>query len=122
MDDGGHAAGDRVLEATAELLREHSRPGDLVARLGGDEFIVVLADATPAAAADWAERVRAQLRSLHVEGVDHPLTASFGVATHDGVETADELIARADDALYRAKRAGRDQVALTPTLKLGAIG
>lgn len=109
-DDYGHLAGDRVLEATAALLRRHLRPGDFAARFGGEEFVLVLRQLPLHNAGDVADRIRVALSTMPLPGLDLSITASFGVVAHDGHETAEALLARADAALYRAKRAGRNQV------------
>jgi len=111
----GHEFGDRVLCATAELLSEHAnlRPTPLMARLGGEEFVVLLPGAGVEAARSWAELLRARLASRAIPGPSAPLyvTMSVGVA---GVEIFDgdlgPLITDADEALYRAKREGRNRV------------
>jgi len=80
------------------------------ARYGGEEFVVVLRRATEEAAVEIAERVRHAVRSLDTAemGIDGPVTVSVGVAV--GAASASSLVQRADDALYRAKRRGRDRV------------
>jgi diguanylate cyclase (GGDEF)-like protein len=114
-DTQGHQAGDEVLKITGELLRETVRPDDLPARYGGEEFIVLLPRSSKDGAMHAAERVRKRL-------ADHPypnresqplkvVSLSGGVSTFpDDGRTGAELIAAADAALYRAKRAGRNQV------------
>jgi diguanylate cyclase (GGDEF)-like protein len=115
-DTQGHQAGDEVLKATGEILRDTVRPDDLAARFGGEEFIVLLAHAPKKGAMQAAERIREKLAT-------HPFAAresqplkcvslSGGVATFpdDGLTSAD-LIAAADAALYRAKKDGRNRVA-----------
>ena len=108
-DVHGHQAGDAVLEELALLLREETRSVDRVGRWGGDEFMVLCKDSGREGALAVAEKLR---RS--VEGRDFPLvghiTCSFGVgAWQQGIDR-DELFHRADEALYRAKRAGRNRV------------
>ncbi len=114
-DDYGHAAGDAVLSATADVLRVAGRQGDLVTRYGGEEFVVVLADCGASEALAWAERARVRLRETGMPGIDRQVTASLGVATSTGGETAAVLLSRADAAMYRAKAAGRDRVVAGPS-------
>jgi diguanylate cyclase (GGDEF)-like protein len=108
-DTHGHAAGDAALVAVAGVLERQVRKPDLPARFGGEEFLVLLPDARESCALAAAERLRATIRDLDLTPTR--ITASFGVATwqpaDDGVE---DMLARADRALYRAKRAGRDRV------------
>ena len=113
-DRHGHPAGDTVLRELADVLRENTREVDLAARWGGEEFVVLLPGTDAAGAAQLAERVRAALEGrtiLSSEGVAIRATASFGVAAYPASGTAGELIAAADAALYRAKRAGKNAVA-----------
>ncbi len=88
-------------------MREHLRAEDQLGRLGGEEFLALLPDADAAAAAAAAEKLRAEVAALTVEhdGPDLAVTVSIGWAAWEG-EAADELLRRADDALYEAKRAG----------------
>jgi diguanylate cyclase (GGDEF)-like protein len=112
-DRFGHPAGDALLRAIAELLTAQLRPSDTVARYGGDEFTVLLPSSPREECVRVAERLRRRLRDLRSGSAQTPMTASFGLATspEDG-ETAKELIAAADAALYDAKRDGRDRVVL----------
>ena len=117
----GHAAGDQVLVAAAERLRRAVREGDTVARLGGDEFAVLL-EGTHAAHAEAeavavAERVEAALRiPVEIEGRSQRIAASVGIAAAGGRglarRTPDDLLRRADRAMYAAKAHGGDQHAL----------
>jgi diguanylate cyclase (GGDEF)-like protein len=112
-DDYGHHGGDLALKSFGRLLAEQVRDFDVAARLGGEEFAVLLPQATAEAAAAVAERIRAALGQAHipVSNATHVrLTASFGVAESTADQTTDELLRRADDALYAAKRTGKDRV------------
>jgi len=110
-DTWGHAAGDAVLQAFATVAEGHLRPGDQLGRMGGEEFVVLLPRATPVQAAAVAERIRAAAEaSTLVEGVRYTLSA--GVATWGRGDRLEQLTARADAALYRAKMTGRNRVQL----------
>jgi diguanylate cyclase (GGDEF)-like protein len=100
-DELGHQAGDRLLRGAAAAWRDALRAADEIARYGGEEFIVLLHNADPAEANAVLER----LRPVTPAGQ----TFSAGVATWTAPETSDELIARADRALYRAKETGRNR-------------
>jgi diguanylate cyclase (GGDEF)-like protein len=106
VNDGlGHRAGDDLLRRLGERLRPALRPGDLLFRLGGDEFAVLLPDATAEAADDCARRVhRLVCRPVDLDGVSVQVGASLGVAaTPDEAITIDDLLHRADRAMYAAK-------------------
>jgi len=113
-DTHGHATGDAALVALAGALEAHVREADTAARVGGEEFWVLLPETGLEAAAEVAEKLRLEVRALDVDGADtQPLgrfSVSIGVAEHREGERAEALLARADDALYEAKRAGRDRV------------
>lgn len=117
-DRYGHAAGDLVLQRVAKRLRAQLRQGDLLARMGGEEFLVALPDTDLDAAMDCGERLRGSIAETPFKlNRDVPpirVTLSVGIALSAGQmnETADDLIARADRALYGAKSDGRDQVTL----------
>jgi two-component system cell cycle response regulator len=114
-DNHGHDVGDRVLQELANRLRSCVRSVDLICRMGGEEFVVVLPDAGMEVALKVAERIRrvvgakpfcagARSATLHV-------TVSLGVALIESPkDTMEEIVKRADDALYRAKREGRNRV------------
>jgi diguanylate cyclase (GGDEF)-like protein len=111
-DTRGHATGDTVLREVAYRLRKVLRAYDLVYRIGGEEFVVLLLGATPKATSTTAEMLRAAVAAEPIVGLD--LTVSVGVAA-SATGTAfnwDEVFARADAALYRAKADGRDRVAV----------
>lgn len=110
-DRFGHAVGDRVLAALAQMLRENTRGSDLVARIGGEEFLLVLPDAPPADALEVCERLRARV-AAHDWSVLAPgltVTLSLGLA-HAPDYAAQPLFERADAAMYRAKHLGRNRV------------
>lgn len=107
-DEYGHQAGDRLLKTAAAAWSGQLRAVDHLARYGGEEFIVLL----PGASTELATMVLERLRSATPAGQ----TFSAGVATWDGNETSEELIARADQALYQAKDAGRDRIQVATEL------
>ena len=117
-DRHGHAAGDLVLKGVAEVLGESLRQPDLAARYGGEEFVVLLPATPRTGAVCVAERLRQSVRALgvNVDGVCLSVTVSVGLATGPSVyaPTAARLLEEADAALYAAKAAGRDRVALAP--------
>lgn len=115
-DSLGHAAGDKLLVATADRLRRAVRPGDTVARLGGDEFVVVASGVDrPSDATEIATRIRAAIcRPVPLAGRIVRLTASIGIAM-GSERRASALLADADAAMYRAKQAGRDRYELFST-------
>jgi len=115
-DRYGHLAGDACLKALAALLLSSVRAVDLVARFGGEEFLVLQPEMSADQSLVAAERIRAQIQAHPVEvRKDIPaveVTVSVGAATSVGAElTLEGLLARADEAVYRAKRAGRNRIA-----------
>lgn len=117
-DSYGHEAGDRLLCAFAATAGETIRVGDLLARYGGEEFCVLLPDSNLAEAAKVAERLRARfdLVRIRVGDVVCGATVSIGVAEFNAGETIDQCVARADRALYAAKRNGRNRVETTESV------
>ena len=113
-DDHGHLAGDEVLRIVAMLLSSATRAGDAVVRYGGEEFLMVLPGADLANGAIVAERAREMLesRSIETAAVRVRITGSFGVAERRAGEQRMSVLARADEALYRAKQAGRNRIVL----------
>jgi diguanylate cyclase (GGDEF)-like protein len=101
-DTYGHPAGDRLLKETAAAWRDQLRTGDVLARLGGEEFGLLLRDCDPEVASEVTERLR--------RCVSDNWTCSAGIAVGHPSERADDIIARADVALYQAKAAGRDRI------------
>lgn len=113
-DQHGHLAGDVVLHATAQALRDGLRPDSLLARFGGEEFVMLLPEVDAAAAGVAAERLRGAIEELAVPvaGALVRVTASFGVAAARPGDDLNDVLARADRAVYDAKRGGRNQVVL----------
>jgi two-component system cell cycle response regulator len=114
-DSHGHDCGDQVLKELAQRLKRNVRNLDIVCRTGGEEFIVILPDTARDAAERIAERIRRSVSSKHFSGgvKSGPIgmTISIGVANLDGTQDSmDALLKRADQALYRAKREGRNRV------------
>ena len=113
-DTFGHQAGDTMLRAIGELLHRCTRAEDVACRYGGEEFAIISTGSAVADATQWAERVREELKHVvvkHAGQVMGTVTLSFGIACYpEHGDTADKLIQAADQALYRAKTAGRDQV------------
>ena len=114
-DRGGHAAGDEALRRMAGLLRSTLRESDLLMRLGGDEFALILPHTELVGAQAAASRLVSQLsgpgeRSLDGGGGSRVLKASLGVAELRPDESADDLVSRADQAQYAAKRAGGNRI------------
>jgi len=111
-DAHGHERGDAVLKEAAYVMRRSLRSFELVYRLGGDEFLIVLPGATFKTAGELAEGVRRALQAARPGGIE--VTMSIGVASARGSVAFDPLFRAADEALYRAKRAGRNRVATAP--------
>jgi diguanylate cyclase (GGDEF)-like protein len=109
-DTHGHAAGDEVLRVFGSVLRSCARESDVVARYGGEEFAILAPNTGAAAAAQYAERVRRLLAERVIPPLAAPMTCSFGVAEWRPGGDARDLVARADAALYAAKREGRNRV------------
>jgi diguanylate cyclase (GGDEF)-like protein len=111
----GHAVGDEVLRVFADVLRQTLRESDVAGRWGGEEFMLLLPGADEDGAAQLADRVRIALADREISSApDLRVTASFGVAEYARQSNTEQLVAAADDALYRAKRAGKDRVTRAP--------
>jgi diguanylate cyclase (GGDEF)-like protein len=112
-DTYGHAAGDACLGAIIGPIQAELRQSDVIGRYGGEEFVVILSSADAASAHPIAERILRRVAGLQVEGFGPPirLTCSIGVASSDTLGVwGEHLIARADAAVYAAKRSGRNRV------------
>lgn len=113
INDGfGHVIGDEVLRGAARRIRRALRDTDMMGRYGGEEFLMVLHEASVQRAYEVAERVRRHIEEspLRVEGQSHQVTVSVGLAGARSGDTLIRLLKRADQALYRAKAQGRNQV------------
>jgi diguanylate cyclase (GGDEF)-like protein len=112
-DTHGHLGGDKVLKACGEFLKEHIRPYDSLFRYGGEEFLICVQNCDCDTALATMERVKESLSELPIHiGIDQEIfvTASIGVASLSKSGSIEEAISRADQALYAAKRAGRNRV------------
>ena len=117
-DSLGHAAGDECIKAVASKISFNLGDGDIVSRHGGEEFLVVLTGTNAGDAFAAAERIRNSVVSVQPEnsadGPACPVTISVGLARWQGEETPQMLINRADEALYEAKRRGKNQTVVAP--------
>jgi diguanylate cyclase (GGDEF)-like protein len=113
-DSFGHPVGDTVLTTFSRLLLAAARHADVCGRLGGEEFLLLLPDCDAMGARTIAERLRTKVRLTSFNDLprDWRVTVSIGIAEARRGEALSDLIARADEALYEAKRAGRDRVRL----------
>jgi diguanylate cyclase (GGDEF)-like protein len=115
-DAFGHPAGDEVLQRIAEIMRGSTRKGDCCARYGGEEFVIVLPNTAIADALDTAEHIRARVAAKKFNA--RKITLSIGVASFpEDADDAETIIAVADEALYQAKREGRDRTVRARRLK-----
>ena len=115
-DSHGHEMGDRVLQIAAALIKAQIRDGDILARFGGEEFVLALANTDEQGALQMSSRILESLRALQLNAGTQPvrITASIGIATLDEemaarVDRLEQLLRRADQALYYGKACGRDQ-------------
>ena len=116
-DTYGHQAGDEALRTVADTLSRHAREGDRLYRYGGEEFLLLLPEQSARAAAKALERFRAALQGLRIEHASGPvgvLTCSVGIATYvpGSLASSAQLLKSADEALYQAKAAGRNRIAM----------
>ncbi|AXJ07945.1 hypothetical protein CFN16_28530 [Pseudomonas fluorescens] len=113
-DNYGHLAGDKVLKIIATVLRKRLRGSDFIARFGGEEFVLLLPATPSAVGAKLLETLRASIEAcpFHFKGERVTITVSMGLAAFRPGEHSDLVLKRADQALYRAKNAGRNRVEL----------
>jgi diguanylate cyclase (GGDEF)-like protein len=110
-DQFGHATGDRVLKEFAALATASIRATDILGRWGGEEFLLVLPDTTLDTAVEMLDLIRRKVAQIKIEGWDLHVSISAGLATSgEGASSLDEILARADVALYKAKNSGRNLV------------
>lgn len=111
-DNLGHLSGDQVLSGAAQILKDEIRTSDLAVRYGGDEFIVIFSDTKEDKAMIIAQRIRAAVeQKKFVEGKDQMASVSIGLTQASAQDkSGDDIIKRADDAMYQAKRAGKNRV------------
>lgn len=122
-DAYGHQVGDRVIEAVATRIAASVRTIDAVARYGGEEIAILFADVSPQEALETAERVRIAVAEhpIVANGIEVRVTVSGGIAVATGETSPSELLHRADLALYRAKREGRNRVVLDDAAEVEAL-
>jgi diguanylate cyclase (GGDEF)-like protein len=116
-DQHGHAAGDQVLREFADRVRAATRVQDALVRWGGEEFVLVMPDTDAERATHVAERIREAVSGLPIvldDGVELRQSVSIGVASWNRQEPVDAFVARSDEALYDAKRTGRNRVSTIP--------
>ncbi|WP_416897415.1 MAG: GGDEF domain-containing protein [Minwuia sp.] len=116
-DRHGHAAGDEALKLIASILSDNTRADDIAARIGGDEFVIVLTSTNIRDGLRKAKKLQAQLNSSRVEfgGASVPLSVSFGIQAYDGKTSVNDVLARADKAMYAQKRDRKTQLVAIAT-------
>lgn len=106
-DTYGHLTGDKIIQHISQICKLHSRESDAVCRWGGEEFIIMLPDTPIGGAKKIARRIQNNLMSSSIEP---KVTISFGITTYQPNELLDDFLNRADNALYQAKRNGRNRI------------
>lgn len=124
-DKYGHAIGDDCIRQVARSIADNLRSRDIVSRYGGEEFLVVLTGANRECAFSAAERIRKSIEQLHIgepgNFIDRRVAVSIGVAVRHGDEAPAKTIGRADEALYTAKRTGKNRTVIAPAPEGGTI-
>ncbi len=115
-DTYGHQVGDEILKRLSKIVTEIVRESDILVRLGGEEFLLVLPSTSSEQASDIAEKIRrnVEIVPFKITDKDISITLSLGVALYDYEEHLNDNIKMADEALYQAKKNGRNQVAVRP--------
>ena len=119
-DRYGHSVGDEALRCVAKALKNNVREQDIVARFGGEEFIILLQETSQHKCIDIAERCRQAIRRLDIQieqDISIQFTASFGIATSKVEYEIEQVVRHADQALYKAKQQGRDQIQCFSTMQ-----
>jgi diguanylate cyclase (GGDEF)-like protein len=111
-DTFGHLAGDEAIKHFVNIIKRNLRKSDYVFRIGGEEFLILLPNTELKDAVEIVERIRKDLEenSLHYDGKEIKITASFGLAEVDKEKYINEIIKKADEKLYKAKESGRNKV------------
>ena len=120
-DEHGHDVGDEVLRFLAEIMTERSRPTDVLCRMGGEEFLMLLPETDATGASVAAERLMTRLRQT-ASPTGSPVTVSIGIACSDSHASHEASFKAADEALYQAKKAGRDRMVLAPAIARQPLG
>jgi diguanylate cyclase len=108
-DRYGHQQGDKVLTSVGAIIRDNVRKMDTAARYGGEELVILMPNTSATTASEVAERIRRDIENMRVSQIS--ITVSIGVSDTRSIGTnIDELVKKADQALYQAKRAGKNQV------------
>ena len=121
INDGyGHLAGDKVLKIIAAQLRRHLRPVDFIARFGGEEFVLLMPDTPLTTGLQLVDKLRTAIEAcpFHFKGEPVTITLSIGVSAFRAGDRSDQVLKRADEALYRAKHRGRNCVDAEPLSEL----
>lgn len=112
-DEYGHQTGDNALVKIAAIVAERLRKTDVFARYGGEEFIILMPETDIVRAAEVAEYLRESIMRHSIEGVNHAITCSFGIAEYLHGEDLEDIIRQADRALYAAKKKGKNRVEIS---------